>query len=187
MRQVARQFGGLPVTQLRCMRALTAGICAVTWSAGVLVASQQKKPVVTTLSFPAVGNEHVEVRCSPSQQSWKLRFDPDFDQKGQPVVVSLSLVGKRNGGNLFDRRPSFRGLQPFDFAARDLLNGVSHSAFGKSRRLTLPNSAGVILISLDRAVIDTREGAPYVKALNLSLKVFPGSRAAGCQLKPRLR
>lgn len=173
--------------QLHCIGALTAGMCALTWSSGLLAASQQKKPAIVTLSFPAAGNKHVEVRCSSPQQSWKLRLEPDYDQKGRPVVVSLSLVGKQNDGNLFYRKPNFHGLQPFDFAARDLLNGVSRSAYGKKRRLTLPNSAGIVLLSVDRAVIGTREDAPFVKALNLSLTMAAGSGGAGCQLKPGLR
>ena len=173
----------LPVTHLQCMRALTAGLSALTCSSGLLAAPKQNTTAITMLWSPNREHEQIEVRCSTLQRSWTLKFDPDYDREGRPVVVSLSLVGKRGGDNLFYESPNFHGLQPFNFAARDFLNGVRHAAFGKSRRLTLPNSSGMLLVSVDRAVVKTRKGVALVGALDLTLKLSTGSRSQGCELK----
>jgi hypothetical protein len=99
--------------------------------------------------------------------------------------VSLSLVGGQRSDNLLYGGRNLHGLQPFHFSARDLLDGVGRSAYGQNRKLVLPNSAGILLVRIDRAVIDTQAKVAFVKALDVTVTIPARSRRGGCEFKLR--
>jgi hypothetical protein len=103
-------------------------------------------------------------------------LESDRDRYGQPAVVSLNLVREKGDDNLLYQGRNLHGLQPFDFSARDLANGIDRSAYGRSRRLTLPESVGVLSIIIEDAVVDKRTVAPFIKVLDVTLSVSAGHK-----------
>jgi hypothetical protein len=180
--RATQRCGGLRLMERYLERALTAFAFGLVCFTGSLSAAQYKNISTATLSFPAERGKMAVLRCSMPQRSWKLMLEPDYDRQGRPTVVSLSLVRREGGDNLLYQGRNLHGLQPFDFSARDLANGVNRSAYGQNRRLTLPDSSGVLSIAVDNAVIEGRAATPFVKALDVTVTVPAGYRK--CDIKP---
>jgi len=63
-------------------------------------------------------------------------------------------------------------LQPYDFAADDLANGVQKSAFGQKRTVVLKNLGLVVAITVANASINPTSAGHYqIAVLNLEIQI----------------
>ena len=122
-------------------------------------AAPQIIPLRTTARFSAQSPENlwsVPIRSADGRAAYVLSLEPDFDVGRH--IVSLDLVlrhpgDKADGGNLLDPTGKVHGLQPYDFVADDLVEGVQKSAFGAKRTVTLKNLGLLVRIDVLKAMV----------------------------------
>jgi hypothetical protein len=117
----------------------------------------------------------VPIRSTDGRTVYVLSLEPSNDNHHHPVVVSLVLrrIGdKPDSPNRLDPTGKWHGLQAYDFAGRDLKDGVQKSAFGEQRTVPLRNLGLIVHISVSKAVVSPVSTEFYeVDTLDLQIKV----------------
>src|SRR5271157_826148 len=91
-------------------------------------------------SESAVNRWSVLIKTTDGRTAYVLSFEPDFSVGHH--LAALTLVLHRSGDkadapNLLDPTGTWHGIQPCDFVANDLAQGVQKSAFGERRTVPL--------------------------------------------------
>ena len=73
---------------------------------------------------------------------------------------------------MLEPRKNWHGLEPYDFVAADLAQGIDKSAFGAHRKIRLANLDVVVQIDLLSAGVSRAPGGEYqIDELKISLSV----------------
>jgi len=135
------------------------------------------------LVMPQRFEVHFSRSCSPNAWiaavasrrpgiSLQLSVMPEFDISGNLLGWQVALVNLRAPDkNLLEPRGNWHGLQAYDLMATDFRQGPERSAFGRSRRIDLPEK-GVLVIAVAKAVVsDSGEGISVFDDLVLDLSI----------------
>jgi hypothetical protein len=135
-------------------------------------------PLQTSVKFSTQASENrwsVPIKSTDGSTAYVLSLEPDFDVGHHIVTLELVLrhsADKSDGPNLLDPTRSRHGLQAYDFAADDLVQGVQKSAFGEKRTVTLKSLGLVLRITVSKAAVSTISvGNHQLDALDLQIEV----------------
>jgi hypothetical protein len=106
----------------------------------------------------------VPVKSEAGQTLYILSLEPDFDVWRHVVTLEMALRyphAKADSRNLLDPTGKAHGLQSYDFAATDLMQGVDKSAFGKMRSIMLKELGLVLEITLLNAKVTPTPSGGY--------------------------
>ncbi len=132
---------------------------------GAAHGQQEIIPLRSNLNFSVESaNDHrsVVITGRDRRPAYVLSLEPDFDVRHDVVVVELVVRharGASDAANLLDSTGRLHGLQPYDFAAKDLARGAQHSSYGARREVILRNLA--LTIRIDIAKASVRPTPPY--------------------------
>jgi hypothetical protein len=93
---------------------------------------------------------------SAAGRTYTLSLEPQYGIGRYTVGVSLVLQeGKEPHGqsNLLSPPGNWHGLQPYDFMAWDLRQGVAKSTFGARRSISVPSAGLTMHIDVQKAVV----------------------------------
>ena len=142
------------------------------------MATPKITPLKTNATFSARFPESrwsAPIQASDGRVAYVLSLEPDFDVDHH--VVTLELVLRRAGAqrdapNLLDPTRKRHGLQAYDFAANDLVNGAQKSAYGENRTVLLKSLGLMVQIDVAKAVVSRASAGTYqVDALELQIRV----------------
>lgn len=141
-------------------------------------AKQRIIPLRTSVAFSAQAAESrwsVPIRWTEGSTAYALSLEPDFDAGRHIVTLDLVLRrpnDKTQSRNLLDPTGRRHGLQPYDFAADDLAQGVQKSAFGENRTVFLRSLGLVVRIAISKATVSPISVGNYqLDALDLQIEV----------------
>jgi hypothetical protein len=141
-------------------------------------ASPRIVPLRTNVSFPsesAVNRWSVPIKTTDGRTVYFLSLQPDFSVGH--LLAALTLVLHRSGDkadapNLLDPMGTWHGIQPCDFVANDLAQGVQKSVFGERRTVPLKSLGLVVRISVSKATVSPISASNYqLDALDLQIEV----------------
>jgi hypothetical protein len=135
-------------------------------------------PLRTSATFSAQSPEKrwsAPIKSADGSAAYVLSLEPDFDVGHH--IVSLDLVlrhpaDKPEDANLLDPTGKVHSLQPYDFVANDLAEGVRKSAFGAKRAVTLNRLGLVVRMNVLKAtVVPTSTGNHEFDTLEVQIEV----------------
>jgi hypothetical protein len=143
-----------------------------------LAAQPRIIPVRTTATFSSdtlKDRWSVLIKSNGGRTMYVLTLEPDFDVGHHVVTLELALrrPGEKNGAaNLLAPSGNWHGLQPYDFPATDLAQGVKKSVFGEKRTMVLQSLGIVLQITISNAKVSPTSGNDYqLEALDLRIEV----------------
>jgi len=117
----------------------------------------------------------VPVKSTAGETLYMLSLEPDFDIWHHVVTVELVLRypdANPDSPNLLDTTGKLHGLQPYDFAAADLAQGVGESAFGKERIVVLKELGLIVEMTVSRAEVrPTANGHYQIDTLEVQIAI----------------
>jgi hypothetical protein len=120
---------------------------------------------------------------SPANKTiYTLSLEPDLDVGKHVIVVDLVLRdadAPRSNDNLLSPAKNWHGLQPYNFAASDLLHGADRSAFGARRSIKITSRE----LDIEIQIMDVKlralpDGTQEIDELKLAVSAdnLPNSR-----------
>jgi hypothetical protein len=141
-------------------------------------AMPQITPLRTTATFSALSPQNrwsVSIKSADGTTAYVLSLEPDFDVERHVVTLELVLRhpgDKPDAGNLLDPTGRRHGLQPYEFAADDLAQGVQKSAFGEKRTVRLKSLGLVVRMTLSKAMVSPISAGNYqLDSLDVQIEV----------------
>jgi hypothetical protein len=135
-------------------------------------------PLRTSATFSSRTFRHrwsVPIKSNDGRTMYVLFLEPTFDVGHHVATVELVLRRpdeKKGAANLLAPSGNWHGLQPYDFPATDLAQGVKKSVFGEKRTI-VPQSLGIVLqITISNAQVSPISGNDYqLDALEIQIEV----------------
>jgi hypothetical protein len=135
-------------------------------------------PVRTSVSFPSHSSEgrwSFPIKTTDGSTVYVLSLDPDFYVGNHLAVVTLVLhrfANNPGAQNLLDPPGIWHGIQPCDFVANDLAQGIQKSVFGEKRIIPRKDLGLVVRIAASSATVSPASAGNYqLDALNLQIEV----------------
>lgn len=124
-------------------------------------ASAKARPAAeATLGFGGAAPGRADLTDPRTGRRYRVELAVDRDVNGREGVVLLVLLRPGGGENLLTPFGVFHGLQPYHFAALDLVRGPDRSAYGRVRALPIRRTATRLAVRIVEA--QTRPSPPTV-------------------------
>ncbi|MGB9335164.1 MAG: hypothetical protein WCB14_09170 [Candidatus Acidiferrales bacterium] len=150
-----------------------------TFAATSLPASSRKiSPLQTSADFSRSSSANpwsTYVQTADGRRAYRLFFEAEYNTDRVLIGVHLVLTpsrGRTVESNLLEPRKNWHGLQPYDFVAADLAQGIDKSAFGAHRMIKAANPDVVVQIDVLSASVSRAAGGEYqIDELKILLSV----------------